>query len=218
MAEYEKIAGLPSVPLSKDTARSPPPLLILDLNGSLLFRPEWVEGRGRGNPVPRPHLAEFCDYIFGTHLIDSKEYSNWEVMVWSSAQTRNVQKMCESLKFYQRLGPVRYRTAANSRGRFQACDLTDRLAGMSLQSVPSESTEKQPVDRAVVEIWTRERMNLSAHDYNQKVQTTKDLAKVWESLTWFDPYTRARSQWGPENTVIIDDSPDKMVSLSLLLT
>lgn len=63
--------------------KSPRPLLvILDLNGTLLFR------KNRGSSfIARPHVYSFLEYIFSNHL----------VMVWSSARPENVTKMCEDL-------------------------------------------------------------------------------------------------------------------------
>lgn len=59
-------------------------LIILDLNGVLLFRPN------RKNPknfTPRKHLKEFLDYLFANH----------KVMIWSSARPENVTAMCQRI-------------------------------------------------------------------------------------------------------------------------
>lgn len=65
-------------------------LLILDLNGTLLYRRRH-SGRDRNmdmrrssqKPLLRPHLAEFMDYIF----------RHFKIMFWSSATPRNVHAM-----------------------------------------------------------------------------------------------------------------------------
>ncbi|KAL0086394.1 HAD-like domain-containing protein, partial [Phycomyces blakesleeanus] len=53
-------------------------LLILDLNGTLVSR------TGSKGMYVRPHQDEFVDYVF----------ENFQVMVWSSAQPVNVDRMC----------------------------------------------------------------------------------------------------------------------------
>ena len=58
-------------------------LVILDLNGTLLFR----RSRGGSNFTRRPHLDEFLKYLFQHH----------SVMVWSSARLENVVAMCDKL-------------------------------------------------------------------------------------------------------------------------
>lgn len=62
---------------------SRPLLVVLDLNGTLLYR----KNKG-SNFKPRPHLDEFLEYLFSNHV----------VMVWSSARPQNVVRMCQ--KFF----------------------------------------------------------------------------------------------------------------------
>jgi hypothetical protein len=61
-------------------------LLVLDLNGTLLYRHRRPTGNMRHasqNPFLRPHLAQFMNYIF----------RHYKIMVWSSATTANVHAM-----------------------------------------------------------------------------------------------------------------------------
>ncbi|OLL27161.1 putative FCP1 y domain-containing protein [Neolecta irregularis DAH-3] len=58
-------------------------LLILDLNGTLLYRDKSDPHRGSTKPYPRPHLKEFINYVL----------ANFKVMIWSSATPVNVQAM-----------------------------------------------------------------------------------------------------------------------------
>ncbi|KAI5479706.1 hypothetical protein MNV49_002965 [Pseudohyphozyma bogoriensis] len=76
---------VPSTRLS--TATSKPPLLILDLNHTLVHRPS---ASSSSNPIPRPFLATFLRYIL---LSDAK----WTVAVYSSAQSKNVLRMISSI-------------------------------------------------------------------------------------------------------------------------
>ncbi|KAL9132402.1 MAG: hypothetical protein Q9175_006427 [Cornicularia normoerica] len=57
-------------------------LLVLDLNGTLLYRP-----RASQNYTPRPCLLKFLKYAFANH----------SVLVWSSAQPYNVKGVCTRL-------------------------------------------------------------------------------------------------------------------------
>ena len=59
-------------------------LIILDLNGVLIFRPTRKQ---LTKFKPRPGLDAFFDYIFTNH----------EVMVWSSVRPENANPMCEEL-------------------------------------------------------------------------------------------------------------------------
>lgn len=84
--DYILTASVPPFRLEKPSVK----LLILDLNGTLLYRPRHPE-RDRNhdmressmNPLLRPHLAEFNSYIF----------RHFKVMFWSSATRRNVESM-----------------------------------------------------------------------------------------------------------------------------
>ncbi|OCL01707.1 HAD-like protein [Glonium stellatum] len=65
------------------------PLLVLDLNGTLVYRP----GRSTTEAIPRPFLQPFLKYIF----------ENFSVMVWSSAKPHNVKRMVQSVLTPKRL-------------------------------------------------------------------------------------------------------------------
>lgn len=56
----------------------------------------------------------------------------------------------------------------------------------------------------LVAVWARDRLNLSATDFNRKVQTVKDLKQVWEEI---------EGDWDQSNTVLVDDAVEKAVSL-----
>ncbi|KAI9686122.1 MAG: hypothetical protein M1820_010681 [Bogoriella megaspora] len=60
-------------------------LIIIDLNGTLLYRPKWH--KSKHYYIPRSGITEFFDYLFANHA----------VMVWSSAQPDNVHMMCSRL-------------------------------------------------------------------------------------------------------------------------
>jgi hypothetical protein len=102
MQSYLDLTLEPSTCISRtlDTTTSAPAsaprkLLILDLNGTLLVRSQ------AGSPHPRPYMPSLRDYLF-----DSRTRKWLDVMVWSSAQTRNVEKMVRRCFFDVELGEV----------------------------------------------------------------------------------------------------------------
>jgi NLI interacting factor-like phosphatase len=60
-------------------------LVITDLNGTLLYRPNVHNNPKRA--IPRPSVNKFLDYLFKNHT----------VMVWSSARPPNVAGMCQNI-------------------------------------------------------------------------------------------------------------------------
>jgi hypothetical protein len=68
-------------------------LLVLDLNGTLIYRNKG--GSNSRTSYPRPYLGCFFKYIYRP-LADEYTARPWEVFVWSSAQPHNVRTMLES--------------------------------------------------------------------------------------------------------------------------
>ncbi|ODQ52696.1 hypothetical protein SAICODRAFT_42514, partial [Saitoella complicata NRRL Y-17804] len=135
-----------------------PKLVILDLNGTLLFRnaDRSVAGsvaRASKKPVLRPSLAPFLEYLFW----------HFKVMVWSSAMPFSVNAMVK---------------AAFSQ------DQQDNL----------------------VAVWARDTFGLSPHEYRQKTVTYKDLDIVWKHGVIDASYPDKDGHWGPNNTILLDDS------------
>jgi hypothetical protein len=75
------------------TPEPSPKLLVLDLNGALLYRSENKSAAGRVS-YPRPFLHNFLAYLMTPE--PSGEASPYEVLVWSSAQPQNVRVMVET--------------------------------------------------------------------------------------------------------------------------
>ncbi|KIO19783.1 hypothetical protein M407DRAFT_82363 [Tulasnella calospora MUT 4182] len=122
-------------------------LLILDLNGTLLYRKKPKTSSVK-RPYPRPYIPAFLSWIFHPD-------NALETMIWSSAQPENVNRMV------------------------QVCF--------------GETYEPK-----LKVIWARDTLGLNQAQYNQKVQTVKNLDVVWKEL----PYSAG-------NTLLIDDSPLK---------
>lgn len=88
--DYLRIASLRST-LYDDANRPRLPLLVLDLNNTILFRKE-KSAKGSRRPVSRPHLAELFEYLHG-----SGRDKRWETFVYSSARRKNVLAMLEAV-------------------------------------------------------------------------------------------------------------------------
>jgi len=72
----------------------PQKLIVLDLNGALIFRDKFKPAGGRADRgvanvrrvTPRPYLNFLESYLVSPR-------ANWAAMVWSSAQPRSVEQM-----------------------------------------------------------------------------------------------------------------------------
>ncbi|KAF8903599.1 hypothetical protein CPB85DRAFT_1438241 [Mucidula mucida] len=91
--EYLELSQQPSLPISDPSSSRK--LLILDLNGTLLYR-EKYQVRVPGQPYqhriarPRPYMPSFRQFLF------HPETRTWlDTMVWSSARPNNVDIMIE---------------------------------------------------------------------------------------------------------------------------
>ncbi|KAF9041035.1 hypothetical protein BDZ89DRAFT_1128890 [Hymenopellis radicata] len=91
--EYVELSQQPSLPISDSSSSHK--LLILDLNGTLLYR-EKYQVRVPGQPYqhrvarPRPYMPSFRQFLF------HPETRTWlDTMVWSSARPHNVDTMIE---------------------------------------------------------------------------------------------------------------------------
>ncbi|KAJ0168848.1 Uncharacterized protein CTA2_9832 [Colletotrichum tanaceti] len=105
--EYLHQASLPSTLLP--TPR--PILIVMDLNGTLLHRPNR---RQATSFVERPHARRFLQYCLDT----------FHVVVWSSARPSNVQSMCDQLLL---LGPLGHPDRGSYRRRVLAIWGRDRF-------------------------------------------------------------------------------------------
>ncbi|EJD52610.1 hypothetical protein AURDEDRAFT_142524 [Auricularia subglabra TFB-10046 SS5] len=86
-ADYLLAVDIPSVFVEHPTARK---LLILDLNGTLLFRSKATHPSKPRRVLLRPYVPAFLQYLFFRD-------TNYDLMVWSSAQPVNVKDMVEKV-------------------------------------------------------------------------------------------------------------------------
>ncbi|WVW79756.1 hypothetical protein I302_101726 [Kwoniella bestiolae CBS 10118] len=173
-------------PLSSE--RIVPKLLVLDLNGALVYRNRSSSSEGR-NSHPRPYLQSFLEYLFLPDRQSKRGKRGWEVFVWSSAQPHNVRGMVESA-----FGP-----------RF--------IEGIwEEESEEGRSAREQEGEGRLLGVWARDKMGLRSGDYSRKVQTTKDLRKVLDHLR-HPPHDSPQPPWefDEKRIVLLDDSPLKAI-------
>ncbi|CAJ0828226.1 14023_t:CDS:2 [Entrophospora sp. SA101] len=171
---YNQILLEPSIRIEEP----PPMLIVLDLNGTLVYR----DGEHRLIHL-RPHISAFKNFLFRN--------KNFNIMIWSSAQRINVNRMAKEI-FGNGYGEI------------------------------------------LLEIWSRDKFNLTNEEYHSKCLTIKDLEMVWNELNTSmnkntiqssnserkpspfipPPHSSLSLQsssilWDQTNTVLIDDSPLK---------
>ncbi|PWW80357.1 HAD-like protein [Tuber magnatum] len=105
--------------------KAPKQLLVLDLNGTLVHR----RRSDTANPVCRPELDSFLDYIF----------AHFSVMVWTSAQPENAQRMVNGIFTKE-----------------QKNKLLAVWARDTLQLTPNQYREKTTVYKRLTRIWAGE--------------------------------------------------------------
>jgi hypothetical protein len=132
----------PHVPSLEERAASRPPgkLLVLDLNGTLIYRNK-SSGNSRTS-YPRPYLGNFLDYL----LANESDAGNngWSVFVWSSAQPHNVRGMLEST-----FDPDQIEGLWDEKGA----------------AMPGVQNAKG----RVLGVWARDKMGLSAQQYGESL-------------------------------------------------
>ncbi|WWC87509.1 uncharacterized protein L201_002399 [Kwoniella dendrophila CBS 6074] len=160
-----------------------PKLLVLDLNGALVFRNRSSDGR---KSYPRPYLGSFLEYLFLP--TPKEEKRGWEVFVWSSAQPHNVRGMVEHA-----FGP-----------RF--------IEGIWEPDTQRGRIAKENGEGRLLGVWARDKMGLKESDYSRKVQTTKDLRKVLDHLRHPPTEVNKPPYEFDERTIVLlDDSPLKAI-------
>lgn len=123
-----------------------PLLIVLDLNGVLIYRRPG--SKDRTSFRPRTGIQDFLSYIFANH----------HVMIWTSTKQHN------------------------------ATSILSRLL-----------TPEQ--NQALVGVWCREQCGLPARHFDSRVQIHKHLSWIWK-----DHALSQRHGFGPENTLLVDDS------------
>lgn len=196
---YLNLSLNPSHPLVPSTTRVNP-LLVLDLNNTWLFRPRRSMTASQ-NPVPRDYLQSFLQYLTfrpptssrATNNRSEKEHRErmrWDLIVYSSARRENVHRMCVAIGLVPAKLDLSQPRSSTSPG-------TERL------SSPRPEEGVGPGFPLKL-IWSREMMGLTEREFNEDVETVKDLGKMWDMLS-------DTVEWGPANTVLLDDEVAKCV-------
>ncbi|CRK17001.1 hypothetical protein BN1723_011187 [Verticillium longisporum] len=201
-------------------------LVVLDLNGTLLHRPDR---RRSHNFIERPYAKRFMHYCIDT----------LHVAVWSSARPENVAKMVAQLAEGGGGGdvaPAAYASrlvAAWGRDKF---DLTpadyvkrrfmhyciDTLHVAVWSSARPENVAKMVAQLAegggdvapaayasrLVAAWGRDKFDLTPADYVKRVQCYKRLQRIWADAAVQASHPDGL-RWDQTNTVLVDDSLEK---------
>ncbi|KAL4926463.1 NIF domain protein [Aspergillus undulatus] len=148
----------------QELSSSQPLLVILDLNGTLIYR------------KTKKFPPTFSRRVGLDHFLETL-VEQYKVMIWSSSQPPTVDAVC------QKLFP-------------------------------------KPNRKKLVAEWGRDKLGLSAAEYNSKIQVYKTLETVWSSKKIQASYPRNEtkkaaeqaSRWDQTNTILIDDSKLKALS------
>ncbi|KAJ9474355.1 hypothetical protein PHBOTO_004404 [Pseudozyma hubeiensis] len=258
---YIEQAKQPSRLLSEEEAADRKLLVILDLNGTLVFRAKSGNGRAKDSirAVPRPYLLCFLQYCLGTASAKGKELDPtlsrphgshfWqseseprsagkaEVVVWSSAQPVNVDSMLTAsfdatvrsqiLRVWARdtLVPARfYQSKAESikdleivwaelnawtndkpsPGRLMA-QARDQMDQTRPDDVPPAAPQPGATQKEKKYKGKRHKEKMKAQKQQQQQQVQEVVSASLEAARQADEL----GPWGAENTVLVDDSPEK---------
>ncbi|GAA6037451.1 hypothetical protein JCM8097_008193 [Rhodosporidiobolus ruineniae] len=149
-----------------------PPLVILDLNHTLLCRAKRTSWGSR-QPLVRPYLSTFLEYLCSSEPAASSAEARrprFLPVVYSSARAPNVLSMLAALSL---IPPA----------RFAALPPPSTFTSHTPFSPPPYLPSREEGD-VLTMVFTREMMGLNGRDYAGDVETTKDLARVWEELGW----------------------------------
>ena len=207
-SEYIATSDDPSHLLTDPTSSRK--LLVLDLNGTLLYRsshpsknaPRYpIPGQGGFQPRlrsvhPRPYLPSFKSYIF------HPSNKGWlDVMVWSSAQPHSVNDMVDKCFHDQR----HHFVAVWAR---DTLGLPQHLYSTAIPPITHTTVDTQYTFTNFISVPRISKFPLKA----RKVQTLKDLNIPWSKLFTPDSpvvESHSTSRHTAMSTLLMDDSPHK---------
>jgi len=64
----------------------------------------------------------------------------------------------------------------------------------------------------LVAVWARDKLNIPAHAYNDRVQVYKRLTWIWSDKAVQSTHPDPKRVWSQANTILIDDSAEKAAS------
>jgi len=118
-------------------------------------------------------------------------------MCFSSARPENVQLMLQACSIL----PAKLPNGATHKESSEAETTAELESSLDLLRLKDDPRRYPPV----LDVWARDKLNLSPRDYDSKVDTIKDLQQVWQNV--------GEQQWDQSNTLLIDDSLEKAVCL-----
>ncbi|GAA5973928.1 hypothetical protein JCM11641_001224 [Rhodosporidiobolus odoratus] len=157
-----------------------PPILVMDLNHTLLCRAKRTSWGSR-QPLVRPYLAPFLEYICSSSSTSTTASPSdhepstptavrrprFLPIIYSSARSPNVLTMLSALSL---LAPSRPLPSTHS-------------SSSSFKPFSAPPYAPDPSQGDVLNmVFTREMMGLNAQDFDGDVETTKDLGRVWEEM------------------------------------
>ncbi|KAI9593301.1 HAD-like domain-containing protein [Syncephalis fuscata] len=155
------------------------PLLVLDLNGTLIHRTKSKQF------YARPHLGEFLGRVI----------QHYAVLIWSSARPENVQLMARHC-FQQYDRHQQKQQKHDVKKETTSTDASiDYRNKLWLNELPGQIRYQD----YLAALWDRRAFGFTPQEYSGNPVTVKDLQRIWD---W-------RSCWHAGNTLIVDDSPEK---------
>ena len=173
---------------------SVPPLVVLDLNGTLLYRKKNNQGRTipNGKITTRPYLQCFLEYCLGPYYQEKhKKLSK----IWPVKNRTSVDKNA---------APHGSQFWLDAPGDAVWCPPRTRVCLMIWSSASEENVNKMTglvapfqIGRALFQrVWARPTL-VTSSQLATKVSTVKDLSIVWDELNRWDSYmqdSEARSR------------------------
>ncbi|WFD01324.1 hypothetical protein MYAM1_004086 [Malassezia yamatoensis] len=160
------------------------PLLVLDLNGTLVYRHKDSRGRARSSMTARPYLECFLRYCLGPmYGKDAKEF------VDSWPENERVQVDAQVAPYGSQYWlPVPRSCALNGKRALYEPAPT-RLNVMVWSSATEANVNRMlenithtPIQRSLFQrVWSRDSLVLP-EDLGRKASTTKDLSIIWDDL------------------------------------
>lgn len=197
-----------------------PKLLILDLNNTLVARRK-ATSKGANNATPRPYLSNFLEYICGSELVDGQLQRRFNVMVsitltinlsshwltrpiaqiWSSAQSDNVELMCENLCLFTNAGQ-------------QAPLLVDIWDRSSMDLTDEQYASNFPTVKDIGKVWKNLSWTpptaLRPPDAQEELSSTSSSSSANGDAEERGKAWRYNDvHWTQYDTILVDDSPDK---------
>jgi len=151
-------------------------LLVLDLNGTLIYRNKG--GSNSRVSYPRPYLGCFFKYLYRP-LADENTPRPWEVFVWSSAQPHNVRTMLEST-----FDP-------------------EHIKGLWGDEVNEDEIDLEDGGK-VLGVWARDKMGLSDQEYCMSLSLHSDHVTNSQPIKRKQPKTYER--WNHTSNPILASS------------